>query len=584
MANDTRTPSAPKTSASPAPASAKPRASDEQVMRLILRWEAAVQGQTNWRARWQDSATYIAQHKGNILMRRVEGAQEMIGIHDTTATEAAEVMAAGMLTHTMPAGEQWFQFRDKTAGNTSLSSWLEAAGKKQAEAMHSGNFYDDVFECLHDLAVFSVCAVFVDEHKDDGGDWLFNFTHIPVGTFAIEEDARGRAGAFLRKFEFTAAQCEEKWGNEKLSAQMRELLALNEQAARERKHDILHVVTRRKGGDWRPGLAPGNQREWASYYIDIGGKHIIEEGGYYEQPFAVCRLMRGNNEIYGRGPADKAMPVIKALNRLEYDRMLGIDYAVNPGWLMHHDSDYRADNRPGGETYYSDANKKPERMKVESRLDWAGAYAEEKRTQIRVAFYNPMFQMLNNPDEMKRQKTAFEVEKMLQEKLVLFSPIFGRLCGEFVEPVLHRVFGIMVRNNAFETPPPVEFDAGNYRVEYVSKIALAIKAALTNAFMGVAQTIGAISAFDPSVTLVLDMEKAVRDIARNNGLPVEWQRSAGDIEAIKQQQAQAAAMQQAQAAAGVGKDMSAAAKNLGPAGQEQALAALGGMGGMGGGM
>jgi hypothetical protein len=349
---------------------------------------------------------------------------------------------------------------------------------------------------------------------------------------------------------------------------------------RNQRFPILHAVyprTASAGADVRKGRTAGAFRPYASVYIDCNSKAVLLEDGYYEKPFAVFRLMRGNNELYGRGPSDQVMPLIKRLNELMAAMHAGVRRMGEPGWMMPDDQAYVPDNRPNGITYWNagNPNNKPERLEDRGRWDWVQQFAETIRAQIRSAFYTDMFQLLNNPDVMTRNKTAYEVQQMIQEKLVLFSPLFGRVAGEFFDPLLRRVFGIAFRSGMFE-PPPEWLAVLDYRVDYVSKIALAVRSASSASLMTMAQVVGQLAQFDPSVAQLIKWDEGVRETAANLGLPVSLQRTEAEMDEIRKQQQQAAAAQQMLQLAQTAKAGAGAAKDLGPEAQAAAMGALGG--------
>lgn len=354
--------------------------------------------------------------------------------------------------------------------------------------------------------------------------------------------------------------------------------ALNSKTAsdRDKRFQIIHAVYPRRDGKQGPGI--GKKRPIASVYVDKQAIHVIEEGGFYEMPIAVARLLRGNNEIYGRGPGDQVMPEIKLVNRMERDLLLSLEQQVNPPWLAPQDSSWRPDNRPGGVFYWdaSNPNNKPERLRDTARLDIGDKVLNDKREVIRRAWFVDMFKMLSNPDAMKRDKTAFEVAQLMQEKLVLFHPMFARITQEKLNPVLERVFNILMRAGIFAPPPMAEGESLEYEIDYVSKIALAIKAAQNGALAQMMDLIGGMATFDPTVALVINWKKAARGVARNSGLPQEWQNSEEEVAEMMQAQAQANQAAQLEQMASAANQAAGAAQKLGPQAQQAATDAIGG--------
>jgi hypothetical protein len=555
---------------------------------LIARYQAGLSRQSNWQSLWDGAAKYILQNRRDgIVSRTPPGLPQTVGIYDRTATESAGIMAAGMLTHSAPAGEIWFLLRPAAGmrfGGRDLSGetgpdgfWLQSCSGVMSDVIAGSNFYENVFEALMDAAGFSLGAVFVDEiDRADGGMEadVVNFIHVPCGTYTVEEDFRGRVNTMFRKFEWTARQAAERFGEAALGDAMRKCLGAGGDA--DRRFPILHACYPRTGREEvRRGRADGKYRPYASVYIDLETNGVMHVGGYYEQPFAVFRLLRGNNEIYGRGPADHALPLIERLNELVSSMHCATRRLAEPGWMMPDDSSYVPDNRPNGITYWSAANpnNKPERLVEQGRWDWVAEFVEGLRAQIRSAFYVDMFQLLNNPEVRMREKTAYEVQRMLEEKLVLFSPIFGRMKSEFLDPLLRRVFGICLRSGLFEVPPD-GLDVVDYKVDYVSKIALAIRSAASSSLMTMAQVAGQLGQLEPAVGQIIKWEEGARTIAANLGVPVRLQRSTEELEEIRRQQQQAAAAAQMLQLAQTAKAGAGAAKDLGPDAQISALEAL----------
>jgi len=296
---------------------------------------------------------------------------------------------------------------------------------------------------------------------------------------------------------------------------------------------------------------------------------VIEEGGYYSMPYFGSRLLRSNNEVYGRGPGTDAMPEIKLVNAMERDILTWTELMGNPPWLAPDDSSFQIDGRPGGITYWdaSNPNNKPAQVEMKNRVDLAEQKTEQKRERIRRAFFNDLFQMLTNIDEQKREKTAYEVQQMVAEKLLLFSPLFARYVVEKLNPMLERTVDILMRSGAVGPDLLQALAGGEYEITYVSKIALAIKAAENQAFATMLTLVEQASALDPSVVNVINWRQGVREIARNVGTKASLIRN--DREVDKMTQAQQAAQAQAQQAQ-TAELATRSVKNLGPEAQTQA--------------
>jgi len=527
--------------------------------------------QSDFRTRWQEAADYIRPRKGGIMSSLPNGAQQFSQIYDTTAGDAADIFAAGVLAQLTPAGELWARMAGKEDAPQEEKDWWDECSQRMMKAIHASNFYLAWHEDLDDAGVFGTSCCFVEESDKIG----LNFVHVPIGSFAIAEDSDGMVDTVFRKWEWTARQCEQKWGIEKLSKAMRDTLKSANMADTDKKFTIIHAVYPRAKNEVREGEVAGKLRPIASCYVDVSASHVIDESGYYEMPYACGRLLRSNGELYGRSAGLDKMPNIKLANRMKLDLLLALEKQVKPSWVMPDDSASVPDNRPNGVTYYdaSNAANKPEQLRNEARVDFAQKGLEAEQSAIRDGFFVNMFQMLSNSAEMKREKTAMEVSLMVQEKLTQFSPLFARITQEKLNPLIQRVFGICMRKGMFSAPPQsvIESGAFEYEVEYVSKIALALRAAEDNSLLVMMQLVGQMMPFDPSVVHVFKWRDGVRRSASNKGFPTSLIRSEEEIDeimaAIAQQQ-QAAQMPQ------MVEQVAGAAKNLGPAAQKKVTDSL----------
>lgn len=532
---------------------------------LLARWNAMKTARQQWDVLWDDCGRYILPRKGQILTILTPGQQQTINLYDTTAGEAANIGAAGMMTHIMPAGEKWFRFQPKGDASDEFKQWLDEASEAVLDALHAGKFYQTAHEdCLDDL-IFGSSLMLLEEGRRNA----LNFVNIPVGTFAWAEDAEGYIDTVGREWKWTARQAAQKWGKERLGKNQRAALDSPSPTDAERQFTYVHFIEPRADTSYEGGAAIGARRPIRSCYVCVEDQQIIEEGGYYSMPYLGSRLLRSNNEIYGRGPGTDAMPEIKLVNAMERDLLTWIELMANPPWLAPEDASYAPDNRPGGVTYWdaSSPNNKPEQMQMKGRIDMAEQKTEQKRDRIRRAFFNDLFQLLTNLDEQKREKTAYEVQQMVAEKLLLFSPLFARYTDEKLTPMLARAVDVMARSGRLKPLPDGVPAGAAYDVVYVSKIALAIKSAENQAFATMMTLVEQAAALDPSVVNVINWREGVRDVARNVGTKASLIRTDREVNQITQAQQQAAAAaQQAETA----EIATRAVKNLGPEAQLQA--------------
>lgn len=552
----------------------KPAASSEgksKAARVIALHTSMESQALNFRTRWQDCANYIQPRKGNILTILSPGAPQTVLLWDTTAEQALLVYAAGIVSFLTPPSEVWFRCEPRgDDASDDLKEWFADASERMLQEIANSSFYEVWHEDNLDGGCFGSSLMRCDEYADDPEN-ILGFVNIPVGTFYWREDNRGRISTTTRSWKWTAQQAADEFGEENLTPRLLKALDAKDPAVASQEFRFIEMVGPRRKGDVIKGPTQAESRPWECLYVCVEDMEVLREDGHYENPYAGCRTMRSNNEVYGRGPGTQAMPEIKMVNRMEEDSAVVVERMAKPSWIQPDDTAYDPDNRPDGVTFW-DASKgkdyKPEQIRQENRVDLLEAKLERKQKVIRDYFFNDMFKLLTSSEEMKREKTAYEVAQMVAERMVLFSPIFGRIKTEKLDPTIYRVFSIMYRNGRFKPLPvgvrPEEID---FEVNYVSKIALAIKAIQNQSFATAIQLVQAVVAVDPTAVYLVKWHDGLRKVLSNSSFPTSWIRSEAEVKAlVAAQQAEAQRLQAAQAALAGSQTI----KNLGPQAQASA--------------
>ena len=158
--------------------------------------------------------------------------------------------------------------------------------------------------------------------------------------------------------------------------------------------------------------------------------------------------------------------------------------------------------------------------------------------------------------ETARTLTATEVMQRSEEKMRIIGPVMSRLQSELLQPMIIRVFSIMLRNKLF-LPTPEILNGQEIEVEYVSPLALAQKGQELSSIMRGLEIFGSISQVTP-IQDWLDEKGLVKEIIKVLGLPAKMIKSDAEVEELKaqrqQQQAEQAQMMQTMQEAKVAKD------------------------------
>ncbi len=93
---------------------------------------------------------------------------------------------------------------------------------------------------------------------------------------------------------------------------------------------------------------------------------------------------------------------------------------------------------------------------------------------IDEAFYKNLFLMIAEVGDQPNI-TATQINTMREEKMLMLGPVLERLNDELLDPLIDRVFNIMLKRGMLP-PPPKEIQGMPLRVEYISVLAQAQKA------------------------------------------------------------------------------------------------------------
>jgi hypothetical protein len=160
--------------------------------------------------------------------------------------------------------------------------------------------------------------------------------------------------------------------------------------------------------------------------------------------------------------------------------------------------------------------------------------------------------------------TATEVLQRNEEKMRILGPVLGRLQSELLQPMILRVFNIMLRNKLFQ-PAPEILNNQEVDIEYVSPMAMAQKGQELQSLMRGLELFGQIGQIAP-VQDYIDENGLIKQIIRITGLPARMIKSDKEVKKLREerqvvQQQQMQMMQQMQEAK-IAKDAAPMVKEL----------------------
>ena len=497
----------------------------ELVESLIRRGAELKSQRSSWEAHWQDVIDYVIPRKGSLGGFNTPGAKRTDKVFDGTAMHALDLLASGLHGLLTNPATAWFalRLRDRRLMEApGVRFWLEEVEQAILAELALSNFDTAVHEFYLDAASIATAVLYVEE----GDDAPLTFSTRAVGEVCIAENRDGNVDTVFREFTWTTRQCLQTWG-EKCSPRLA--------AGRpDQGHAVLHAVFPRLERD--RSKEDARNMPYASVYLEVEERHLLEEGGYQEFPFMAARWSKVSGEVYGRGPAMSVLPDIKMLNRMAQTIIRGAQKAVDPP-LMLPDDGYLGPVKttPSGINYYRSGAQEIRSLPTGQGLPFGLELMRDIQARIRSAFYVDQLQLREGP-----QMTATEVLRRTEEKLRIMGPILGRLKSEFLQPLIARVYGLLARAGKLPPPPP-DLVGAEYDVQYISPIAKAQRQSEAGGALRTLEAVTPLARTEPRVLDNFDFDRWARGLAELYGTPQSWLREEDQVKKLRAERDRAAA-------------------------------------------
>ena len=526
-----------------------------------------------WESHWQEILDYVMPRKAEITFLRSRGEKRTEVLFDSTAITANNLLAASLQGTLTSPSLPWFslKLRDDDANKIrDVQIWLEDTARRMYAVFNESNFNTEVHEMYLDLCSVGTSAIFVEEANEGFLQGGLHFNTLHIAEYFIQENSTGRVDTLYRKYKMTARQAVQEFGEDNVGTKIKEAV----KAKPDTQFNFIHAVEPTPDYERSVGMKSKTKLPFHSCHVCFEDKMVVRVGGYNEFPYLVPRWSKATGEIFGRSPSYNALPDIKTLNKAVEIGLKAWAKAIDPPLLVTDDGVIgRVRMTPGGITVVrSDTAIKP--LQIGSNWQITDLKENQLRTAIRQAYYSDQLQLQEGP-----QMTATEVQVRYELMQRLLGPTLGRFQTEFLNPLIERVFGIMLRSDAL-TPRPSEMEGMSMDIEYVGPLARSQRMEEAIAVERLYQLAMQVVQVDPTVMDVIDHEQAIRMRATLLGVPKTVLRGEDEVAEIREQRAaaqqqaqeQAMAQQQADTALSQGKAMTEMSKPETKEGMEEAMA------------
>ncbi|MDF1565791.1 MAG: portal protein [Deltaproteobacteria bacterium] len=525
--------------------------------RYLSRYEALKRKREPKMAVWRALSEQLSPHRFKDGMDDDPAARSRwAAIINNTPVLALRTLAAGMMTGITSPARRWFRLTvaDPKLGRlTSVREFLYEVERRMEEVFARSNIYNVLFEIYEDLGSLGPAVLVIDEDEED----VIRAYSLLAGTYCLAANSRRRVDTLYREVVMTVEAIEEKFGLENASESLRKLRTENRL---DEDVLLLHVVEPDRQFDGR--LLGEHRFPYRSVWLELEKNRddlILHEGGQFSQPFVASRWA---GDEYGYSPGMLTLGDAKGLQQLELDKAKASRKVTDPPMKAPDNlRTGRVSLVPGDITRYPRGmgadSITPAQVLPPAAITIFDNSINNHEERVNAGLYANLWVSLLAREG--QPLTAREVAERHQEKLLQLGGVVERLNDELLDPLVDRVFDIMLRSGELPPAPP-ELEGMPLQVEYLSIVTQAQRMV---GYSGVQEFLNAalgLAGADSTVADRVDLDAAISIIAEMLGVPPAIVRSLEAVEQIRQQRAQ---QQQQQRALEAGAQVAQSARDLG---------------------
>lgn len=498
---------------------------------LMQQHSKMIQKKATFLPMWQELADRCDPDNSDIYRTYMPGGKRTQWMFDATAPLALKKYQDAVESITCPATSRWHAMEDQNDDLNKIpevQEYYQSLTNKLFKMRYKEgtNFTQQMNECFGNHGLYGNASCYVDDYLGKGS--RYRSLHIKEIFFA--ENFGGNVDMFHRQFKYTNRQAVQRFqGNVPPPVQ-----AAYDRGDYFTEQTYVHIVCPNE--DYKQGANGQRGLKFISHYLCWDYPYICRTGwGYRSFPYPTARFRTVSGDIYARGPASLVLPDIKQVNEMEKVTLRQAQMAGDPIVLLPLDGNLSGFNMQPGALVWggmsADGKKLAEPFNTAANFIVQKEVQEAKRAIINEAFYINLFQILVQTPEM----TATEALLRAQEKAQLLMPPMGRIQSEFMAAIISREVEIL--EAAGEMPPKpdvIKFHSHGLKPDYTSPLNLAQQAQEGVAIMNTIKGHAELKEFDPSMPILVNTEKAARELARINGMPLDLLYSDEELSQMKQ--------------------------------------------------
>jgi len=455
-----------------------------------------------WQERWlptvSDIIHYIQPNRGEFTEQDVNrGDRRDTDIVNNVASDAIDRLIAAIDTSMTSEAREWHTYSPEDpldAENEGVREYCHTVQSIMFALIARSGFYGANRNLIADVAGPAFGLMLIDPDPDT----VFRFEHVPIGSYRLAADSRGRVNKVARQFTLTAEQMVDEFGWENVSLSVRNAMgaASREQRMSQTPFRVLHVIEQR--GIREYGKFDAKNKPWASTWVEIGAGTwgtmmpganqldngplgdsggILRESGYDEQPFIAPRWNSLGKDAYGKeSPGWKVLGDGKGLQAWEMGGAQALALILKPP--MNRPADLAdASLMPGAMNPLaagSNAKFEPSVVIPPQTVTVAAEKSREYEQRIDRGCYGDVL-FLFSRDESVQPKTAEEMRGRKEERLLQLGGMANRYADEGLRPGIARMFAMAQRAGKLPPPPQQLLRRGKIKIDFQNPLVTAQK-------------------------------------------------------------------------------------------------------------
>ncbi|NDB93803.1 MAG: hypothetical protein EB165_04050 [Euryarchaeota archaeon] len=509
----------------------------ELAQKIVERHKKMVASRSNWDSLWEEIATYVIPARQGFISKKTPGTYRGEKVFDSTAMHANSMLASHMHSSLTSPAAPWFTMKYDDGDlnrDDGAMEWLEDCAGRMGSAFSDSNFSTQVSEMYQDLCAFGTGAMFV-EAATQTDNFKLQFHALHLGSICISENADGIVDTVLHKRTMSARQAMQRWPDVQKLDKISHALENNP----DKEFAFLHCVMPNE--DYQPDnpLPEPKYRKFISHWIAIEDCEIVDTSGYFEMPYLVPRWGKVTGDLFGFGPGVLARADIRTINTAKRLELAAWEKSIDPP-IMASATGIIGDLHlePAGLTFVRDMQSL---APLTQATQWQAVQIKSEELHQNIKSIYLIDQLNLGPQKHNTTATEIEIRYSLMNRVL--GPTMGRLQQEFLNPLIERVFGVMLRNGEFAPQPDVLSDQ-KIDIEYQGPLA-------RNQRMEDAQAIERLfglaaqwAQLDPSALDIIDINGAMRILAERYGAPAKALKGEGEVQSLQEERAMKQAEQE----------------------------------------